>query len=257
MTLPIADHWFTFDRIGDDITLILEPHVTRLEQCNMWHVRGRDRDLLIDTGMGVTSLYEASKHLFDKPVTAFATHTHIDHVGSFHEFADRVAHRAEAEQLRHSSPNFSLYRDEHPPDFIAAVERAGYQVGATFISALPRADFDLHTHVRPAAPATRLVDEGDVIDLGDRVFEVLHLPGHSPGSIGLLEVKTGTLFSGDAIYDGPLLDDIPGSDITAYIRTMRRFLDLSVRVVHAGHDPSFDGARLRILAREYLDRHGA
>ncbi len=211
MTLPIADQWFTFDRVSDDITLILEPYVTRLEQCNIWHVRGRDRDLLIDTGMGVASLHEASRHLFDKPVTAIATHTHIDHVGSFHEFADRVAHPAEAGQLERSAPNFSLYRHEHPAEFIEAVERAGYQLGATFISALPHADFDLHRLVRPAAPATRLVDEGDVIDLGDRVFEVLHLPGHSPGSIGLLEVKTGTLFSGDAIYDGPLLDDIPAA----------------------------------------------
>jgi glyoxylase-like metal-dependent hydrolase (beta-lactamase superfamily II) len=257
MTLPIAARWFSFQRISDDITLILEPHVTRLEQCNMWHVRGRDRDLLVDTGMGVASLHEAARHLFDKPVSALATHTHIDHVGSLHEFAERIAHHAEASELVRESPNFSLYRDEHPAEFIAAVERAGYSVGATLISALPRADYDLHTLVRPAAPATRLVDEGDVIDLGDRIFEVLHLPGHSPGSIGLLETRTGTLFSGDAIYDGPLLDDIPGSDLAAYIRTMRRLLTLTVRVVHAGHDPSFDGARLRILARAYLDRHGA
>jgi glyoxylase-like metal-dependent hydrolase (beta-lactamase superfamily II) len=257
MGLPIADRWFTFDRIGDDITLILEPHVTRLEQCNMWHVRGRDRDLLIDTGMGVASLQEAGKHLFDKALSAVATHTHIDHVGSFHEFPDRIAHRAEAEELTRNSPNFSLYRDEHPSEFIESVERAGYQIGPTFVSALPHADFDLHTLIRPAAPATRLVDEGDVIDLGDRVFEVFHLPGHSPGSIGLLESRTGIFFSGDAIYDGPLLDDIPGSDVAAYIRTMRRLLTLSVTVVHAGHDPSFDGARLRVLAREYLDRHGA
>jgi glyoxylase-like metal-dependent hydrolase (beta-lactamase superfamily II) len=52
-----------------------------------------------------------------------------------------------------------------------------------------------------------------VIDLCDRVFEVLHLPGHSPGSIGLWERQTGTLFSGDAIYDGPLLDELRDSNI--------------------------------------------
>ena len=44
--------------------------------------------------------------------------------------------------------------------------------------------------------------------LGDRHFEVLHLPGHSPGSIGLWERRTGILFSGDALYDGPLLDEL-------------------------------------------------
>jgi glyoxylase-like metal-dependent hydrolase (beta-lactamase superfamily II) len=85
---------------------------------------------------------------------------------------------------------------------------------------------------------------------------VLHLPGHSPGSIGLWEAATAILFSGDAIYDGPLLDELPGSDIAVYIKTMRRLLELPVRVVHAGHDPSFDGSRLRFLARQYLEKRG-
>jgi len=61
-----------------------------------------------------------------------------------------------------------------------------------------------------------------MIDLGDRVFEVMHLPGYSPGSIGLWEARSETQFSGDAIYDGPLLDEIPGSDITVYFDTMLR-----------------------------------
>ena len=52
------------------------------------------------------------------------------------------------------------------------------------------------------------IGEGDVVDLGDRAFEVVHLPGHSPGSIGLWDPSAGTLFSGDAIYDGPLLDEL-------------------------------------------------
>jgi glyoxylase-like metal-dependent hydrolase (beta-lactamase superfamily II) len=98
------------------------------------------------------------------------------------------------------------------------------------------------------------VDEGDVIDVGDRRFEILHLPGHSPGSIGLWEAKTGILFSGDAIYDGPLLDELPGSDIPIYVATMKRLRDLPVTVVHAGHDPSFGHERLRELCDSYLAR---
>jgi glyoxylase-like metal-dependent hydrolase (beta-lactamase superfamily II) len=252
----VADRWFTFDRVSDDITLILEPYVTRLMQCNMWHVRGRDRDLLIDTGFGVASLHEAARHLFDKRVSAVATHTHIDHVGSLHEFSERIVHRCEASELLKASPNFSLLREEQPAEFIDSVERAGYEVGATFVSAVPYPDFDLRVFARPAAPATQLVDEGDVLDLGDRSFEVLHLPGHSPGSIGLWEPATGTLFSGDAIYDGPLLDEIVGSDIAVYMGTMRRLMSLPVRVVHAGHDPSFGRDRLRTLARQYLQKRG-
>jgi glyoxylase-like metal-dependent hydrolase (beta-lactamase superfamily II) len=107
--------------------------------------------------------------------------------------------------------------------------------------------------VRPAEP-TRIVEEGDVLDLGDRSFEILHPPGHSPGSIGLWESSSGTLFSGDAIYDGPLLDAIPGADITDYARTMERLRALPVRVVHAGHDPSFGRDRLVALADAWLER---
>jgi len=254
MALQVADRWFEFERLSDDITRIWEPHVIRVMQCNIWHVRGRDRDLIVDTGMGIANLYEASKHLFDKALSAVATHTHLDHVGSLHEFEDRIVHPVEADTMTKPSENFSMLREEHSPEFIESLERAGYEVGPSYITALPRADFNLSEFSTPAAPATRLVTEGDVIDLGDRVFEVMHLPGHSPGSIGLWEQRTGILFSGDAIYDGPLLDEIPGSDIAVYCDTMRRLENLPARVVHAGHDPSFDAARLKELARAYLGK---
>jgi glyoxylase-like metal-dependent hydrolase (beta-lactamase superfamily II) len=99
-----------------------------------------------------------------------------------------------------------------------------------------------------------VLDDGDGVDLGDRAFEVLHLPGHSPGSIGLWEEATGTLFSGDAVYDGPLLDQLDGSDVDAYLSTMRRLRDLPVAVVHGGHEPSFGRERLVELCDAYLAR---
>jgi len=254
MELNIAKRWFDFEHLPDGVTRIWEPHVIRVMQCNIWHVHGRERDLLIDTGMGIASLAEAAAAIFQKTLCAVATHTHLDHVGSLHEFPERIVHAAEAERLTRRSDNFSMLREDHPIEFIAGLVRAGYEVDARFITALPRADFDLRVFACPPAPATRVVEEGEVVDLGNRVFEVLHLPGHSPGSIGLWEAATGILFSGDAIYDGPLLDELSGSDIVAYLNTMQRLEHLPARVVHAGHDPSFDGARLRHLARAYLQR---
>src|ERR1700722_3775185 len=254
MPLQIAHRWFEYERLPDGITRIWEPHVIRVMQCNIWHVRGRARDLLIDTGMGIASLRTAAQHLFEQPLAAVATHTHIDHVGSMHEFSERIVHEAEAHELARAAENFSLLRSDHPVQFIECLERAGYEVGPSFVTAVPHAGFDLRRLARPAAPATRLVREGDIIDLGDRVLEVLHLPGHSPGSIGLWEAASGILFSGDAIYDGPLLDEIEGSDIEVYCNTMTRLAQLPARVVHAGHDPSFDGRRLKELAWDYLKR---
>ena len=251
MGFQVADRWFEFQRIDDDITLIWEPHVVPLIRCNIWHVRGRDRDLLIDTGLGMASLKEAARDLFAKALTAVATHVHYDHVGGFHEFEDRIIHRAEAAKAA-AGNTASLYGGGKEDALIESIRAAGYDVPPQLFTALPSNGYDpLTYHVLPA-PATRVVDEGDVIDAGDRRFEVLHLPGHSPGSIGLWEAKTGILFSGDAIYDGPLLDELPGSDIPIYVATMKRLRDLPVTVVHAGHDPSFGRDRLCDLCDTYM-----
>jgi glyoxylase-like metal-dependent hydrolase (beta-lactamase superfamily II) len=76
MTLEIGDRWFEFARVDADITWIWEPYVDPLLRCNIWHVRGADRDLLIDSGLGIMSLKEAARRLFDKALTVVATHTH-------------------------------------------------------------------------------------------------------------------------------------------------------------------------------------
>ncbi len=254
MALPIADRWFERRAVDDGISLWWESHVVPLMRCNIWHVRGRDRDLVIDTGMGVASLVEAMDDAIDKPITAVATHGHDDHIGSHHEFDDVIAHAAEAPLLEHPTMTSLDPLVAWGPEVVAGLERAGYAMSdPLFVTALP-AGCRLETFAQQPARVTRLVDEGDTIDLGDRQFEVLHLPGHSPGSIGLWEASTGTLFSGDAVYDGPLLDELGDSNIADYCATMHRLLELPVTVVHGGHDPSFGRDRLRAIARAYLER---
>ena len=95
-----------------------------------------------------------------------------------------------------------------------------------------------------------------IVDLGDRQFRVLHLPGHSPDSIALFDERDGLFFSGDAIYDDTLIDDLPDSNRAAYRRTMERLLDLPIRIGHGGHGPSFDRTRMREIAADYLRQAG-
>ncbi|MEQ1699936.1 MAG: MBL fold metallo-hydrolase [Ilumatobacteraceae bacterium] len=254
VVLPVAQRWFERATVDDAITLLWEPHVVSLMRCNIWHLRGRDRDLVIDTGMGVCSLVEEMGDLLDKPVTAVATHGHDDHIGSHHEFSDVIAHPLEAPLLEAPPLDTLDIVQGWGEEAVAMLTGSGYQLESPyFVDALP-AGYVFEQYRQQAARVTRRVVEGDIVDTGDRAFEVLHLPGHSPGSIGLWEAATGTLFSGDALYDGPLLDELPESNIADYCATMERLLTLPVQVVHAGHDPSFDRARLQQLCREYLAR---
>ena len=253
MTLRVADRWFERRQIDADVTVLWEPHVVPLDRCNIWHVRGRDRDLLIDSGMGVCSLRRAAHDLFDHQTIAVATHAHYDHTGCFHEFETRIAHAAESESFVADAAT-SLRVDSLSPSFRRYLDRVGYALRSEYlITALPHREFPLDTWQQTGAAPTWLVEEGDIIDLGDKTFEVLHLPGHSPGSIGLWHAGNGTLFSGDAIYDGPLLDELPESDIDVYIATMERLLALPVKTVHAGHEDSFGRSRLAEIARTYID----
>ena len=254
--LPVRSPWFSRRVIDDAITLLLEPAVDRLQQCNIWHVRGRDRDLVVDTGLGIAPLRSAAVDLFEHNVIAVATHFHYDHTGSLHEFDERAIHRAEAGVVEEPGGiGGSIVVADIPADLRRVFVESGYPLpDELLITALPEAGYDPGSYAVPPTVPTMILDEGDVIDLGDRAIEELHLPGHSPGSIGLWEAATGILFSGDALYDGPLLDEIPGADIDDYVATMERLQALPVTVVHGGHDPSFGPARLRELTDAYLAR---
>jgi glyoxylase-like metal-dependent hydrolase (beta-lactamase superfamily II) len=239
--------------IDDGVVRITEPHVDPFLRANLYLVRGRDRDALVDSGNGIAPLRTELGDLFARPVVAVATHRHFDHVGGLHEFEEIVVHRDDADAVATADGFASLRIEDYPPE-----ELSGYDPPASLLTALPREGYDLAAYrVRPVAP-TRIVDEGDEIDLGDRRLTVLHLPGHTPGEIGLWEEATGTLFSGDCVYEsGILLDELPESSIPDYVASMERLRDLPVRIVHGGHDDSFGRKRLLELIDEYVARRGS
>ncbi|MEO1191055.1 MAG: MBL fold metallo-hydrolase [Pseudomonadota bacterium] len=252
--MRIAERWFERKRLDDDVTLIWEPHVDPLLRCNIWHLRGRERDVIIDTGMGVASLTDALADLIDRPVVCVATHLHADHVGSFHEFDTRLIHHLDAPGMHPYCHPIPLVWAQADETLIASLKDSGYEVEVPLLlDALPHAGFDPAAFRTQGAPPTATVEEGTIIDLGDRRLEVLELPGHTPGSIGLWEEARGLLFTGDALYDAGLIDTFPESNPQVYAETMRRFLKIPARVVHPGHEESFDGVRMAELARAYLE----
>src|SRR5579862_5124665 len=248
--------WFARERVDDRTWHLWERHATPFLRCNVWFVRGRDRSLLVDSGLGIVSLSQAAADLFEgHALAAVATHHHFDHVGSLHEFGDRYAHPSAAPFLERSEgmPG-ALRRAGFPPAVWAYFLAAGYVLGDDLLTALPYAGYDLDAYAVEPCPANHALVDGDVVDLGDVEFEVLHLPGHSPDSIGLFDRANGVLFSGDAVYDGPLLDGFYDGYAEQYVASMERLRALPVDVVHGGHEASFGRARLVELCDSYLAR---
>jgi len=233
--------WWRVRQVGDDIRHIDEPHIREFYRCNVWHVRGRDRDLLVDSGMGVVSLREWVPLVSERPLEAVASHTHFDHIGCHHEFPCRSCHAAEAHLLR-APTRANTFADVYVTDEI--------------FTALPPLPYHSATYAVREAQATRLLWDGDHIDLGNRSFEVIHTPGHSPGGIALWEAATGVLISGDIVYDGPLIEGEGLREQAQYHASMKRLLTLPVRVVHGGHFASYDGARHRQIVGDWLQARG-
>jgi glyoxylase-like metal-dependent hydrolase (beta-lactamase superfamily II) len=233
--------WFPTRFLEAGVFVTLEPAVDPMFRAAMVTVQGRDRDLQFDFGCGLLPLRPCLP-LTGKPVVAVASHSHVDHIGGFHEFDDRLGHGAEAAGFA-GLPGVETFADEFRtwPNPVSKAPVPGWSMS----------DWDLQP-----APLTQALAEGDHIDLGDRSFTVLHLPGHSVGGIGLLDEHDGLFLSGDAIYDDEILDDLTGGSIRDYLQTMDRLRTLECRLIIGGHGPEMTRPKMVEIAEDYLKRRG-
>jgi glyoxylase-like metal-dependent hydrolase (beta-lactamase superfamily II) len=246
----IATRWFDIKRIDPALSLITEPHVSGPFQRNVWHVRGRSRDLIVDSGSGLSSLRAGCGHLFRSPVTTIATHAHREQVGGHHEFKDCWAHKMEVSESAELNVRFL----SSPPEFAVRGDKLTPVDGGEFvIDALPLEGIDVPSWHKTSVRVTRILEEGDVVDLGDRAFEVLHLPGCTPGSIGLWDRESGVLFSGAALYEDLCGQNIQSRSMDRWVRTLLRLRELPVSVVYPGRRTPFSRQGMVELIDNFLE----
>ncbi|SHL40070.1 MBL fold metallo-hydrolase [Streptomyces yunnanensis] len=247
--LPVPARWFELHELDDGIVRITEPHVDKLLRANLWWLRGTDRDLVVDAGLGVAALRQEIPQMFTRDPLVVLTHAHLDHVGGAHEFREQAAHTAAAGALAEGVAA-SLFGVELYDQL--GLDAAADPPPNLLINALPHPTYDPRTYQVAPLEVTQQLHDGDVIDLGGRQLTVIHLPGHTPGCIALHETHTGVLYSGDVIYNGDLIDDLPESDRSAYRRSLQHLLDLDVSAVHPGHGRNFTRSRLHELLHANL-----
>ena len=106
-------------------------------------------------------------------------------------------------------------------------------------SAQQGAFFGLETG-KPAEPDS-FIEEGDTIKFGESEFDVLHIPGHSPGGISLIGRQAKIAFTGDVLFQGSIgRSDLPGGDFNLLIKNIKeKLLTLDPgTIIYPGHGPA-------------------
>jgi glyoxylase-like metal-dependent hydrolase (beta-lactamase superfamily II) len=96
---------------------------------------------------------------------------------------------------------------------------------------------------RPAVEINMMIKEGTLV-LGDEAFEIIHIPGHSPGSVGIYWPARKALFCGDVIFDQSVgRTDFPGGSGAQLKQSIRNLAELDIECLFPGHMGMVDGAQ--------------
>jgi glyoxylase-like metal-dependent hydrolase (beta-lactamase superfamily II) len=99
----------------------------------------------------------------------------------------------------------------------------------------------------------RRLTEGDTIDIGDHALTVVHTPGHTSGSICLLDTVTRTLFSGDTWFmNGIGRTDLPSGSFEMMERSFQKLRTVDADHVCPGHGPSFEN-NIETIYRSFFE----
>ncbi len=208
--------WFTTEVIDNDTFAISE--YRHHEETHSYLLNGKKHSLLIDTGLGIADISSEVKKLTKNPIIVAATHIHWDHIGGHRYFSDICVHKAEIEWLTKGFPlPLSLVKK-----YVSDCE-------------LPKG-FCIERYTLFQGKPTRILRDGETIDLGGREISVLHTPGHSPGHMCFWEKEKGYLFTGDLVYHGVLFGNFPSTNPEDYFDSLKKIAVLPVcRVLPAHH----------------------
>ena len=191
----LDDYWAVQD-IDAHTYALGEP---RYYQANYAYlIVGERRALLFDAGSGTRDITTVVASLTHLPVTVMPSHLHFDHTGGIVPFTSVAM--IDLPDTRADVSNGRLTPSRY--EFLGMIDGL----------------------VPPRFTVTEWLKPGTTIDLGGRVLQVLHVPGHTHSSVALYDPAAHQLFAGDFIYPTMLYAFLPGASLTEYRATTRKLL---------------------------------
>lgn len=250
-TMPKAspDQPYVYRKINDKLYVVAEIHqpYPKWEENNPIHTQtmpfviGTEKAAIIDTGLGLADLRKFLEQFTDLPIIVLNTHGHPDHVGANQLFdMSYITKEEEQSMLRVTREmRLSSYKNMFMPgndEMIAFAEK---------------------NMVADKSFKYGFIKDGDAIDLGGVVLEVVAFPGHSPGSVAFIDRRDKVAFTGDSILFRVGLGN--RERVAQYVKSLENFAEKSkgIDTLIVGHQwqamNRYDIEEERMLAKGILD----
>jgi len=241
---PFDNELFRIEPIEPDLWLLSEKMVRDAIRSNVWIVEGRDADLVIDAGWGVVDWpVEALFPDRDKPLWLAITHAHCDHISQHGRFHDRrFGHRDALDIVRNPTQENTNAQPFAPQLKLIA---RGYEYLA----------FDAKAYGLGFRPSdlTDVVGEGDQIDLGDVVLDVIETPGHSPDSLTFIDRQRRWMFTGDVLMNGYIVDVLSHSNKKDILQSHQRLIAQEFDHIFGGHQAPMNRSKAKQVVARYIE----
>ncbi len=186
-------------------------------------VIGSKRALLIDTGFGCSDLLQTISSLTKNPLVVVNTHGHLDHIQMNNRFTSIFIHH---DDVRLMKLNCNI------------LFKCLFYI--LFISKLAKSEKEhFLSNITLQSPMINTIKEGDVIDLGDTSIKVIETPGHTKGSVCLLDEKNHFLYCGDSVSNHVWICLKESLTIPVYIKSLEHLsnqIDDSYKIIASHSD---------------------